>query len=176
MAYYTANHTVPDLNYEYHTITVDTHGQASKNNFTVYLMTPLINVVQAKLVATHIHTLDTNQHIYVSIEELEGGRNLNERASNLVTGQNSSFSNVTNAFASMVSMSQPAANHGSNPVDYHHIFQNEYPIVSQFFPALPTLSTLTVKLYGTRGQVLEPGTVEEENHLILSFICRRNSA
>jgi hypothetical protein len=173
MSYYTHDGTIPDLNYDYHTIKVDTYGQVSKNNFKTYLMTPLNNVVQARLMATHIHTLDTNEHIYISIEELESGQILNERASNVITGQNSSLSNVQNIFGSMVSMSQPATNHGNNPVDYHHIFKNEYPIISQFFPALQNISTLTVKFYGADGNLMVPGTTEEENHLILQIICRK---
>ena len=39
--------TIPDLNYEYHTITIDTIGQGSSNTFTCFLNQQLRNVVQA---------------------------------------------------------------------------------------------------------------------------------
>ena len=39
--------SVPDLNYEYHTITIDSIGDGtSANTFTCYLQQPLKNVVQ----------------------------------------------------------------------------------------------------------------------------------
>jgi hypothetical protein len=41
--------SIPDLNYEYHTITVDTIGQESANTFTCFLSQPLKNIVQARL-------------------------------------------------------------------------------------------------------------------------------
>ena len=48
--------STPDLQYEYHTITLDSVGQSSANTFTCFLQTPLRNVVQARLVAAHIHS------------------------------------------------------------------------------------------------------------------------
>jgi len=45
---------IPDFDYEYHTITVDTVGQSSANTFTAYLNTPLHNVVQARLLGARI--------------------------------------------------------------------------------------------------------------------------
>jgi hypothetical protein len=62
---------VPDFDYEYHTITVDTIGQSSANTFTAYLNTPLRNVVQARLLGARINTVYTTEHCYVSIQELD---------------------------------------------------------------------------------------------------------
>lgn len=65
--------TIPDLNYEYHTITVDTVGQ-TPNSFTCYLNQPLRNVVQARLLAARINTVtpaNGSEHCYVSIKELD---------------------------------------------------------------------------------------------------------
>lgn len=62
---------VPDFEYEYHTITIDTIGQASANTFTVYLNTPLRNVVQARLLGARINTVHSTEHCYVSIDELD---------------------------------------------------------------------------------------------------------
>jgi hypothetical protein len=63
--------SIPDIDYEFHTITVDSVGQDSANTFTVYLNTPLRNVVQARLLGAHIHTTDTTEHCHVSIAELD---------------------------------------------------------------------------------------------------------
>ena len=168
MSFYTANHTVPDLNYEYSIVTVDTIGQESNNTFTVHLMTPLNNVVQAKLLATHINTKQSNRHIYVSIEELEVAPILNQRGSNVSTGQNGALSNVSGVFGSMVTHAIPKGNQ-----DYHHVFQNEYPIVSQYLEPLQNLSTLTIKIYGIDGNTIKPDHDDEINSIILSFITRR---
>ena len=51
-----AGSTLPDFEYEYHTVAVDTIGQSSKNKFSVYLANTLENVVQAKLLAARIDT------------------------------------------------------------------------------------------------------------------------
>ena len=48
--------TIPDLNYEYHTVTIDSIGQDSANTFTCFLSQPLKNVVQARLIAARINT------------------------------------------------------------------------------------------------------------------------
>tara|TARA_B110000285_G_C14954394_1_gene528429 strand:- start:139 stop:633 length:495 start_codon:yes stop_codon:yes gene_type:complete len=162
MAYYTANHIIPDLNYEYRTVTVDTIGHTSANNITVNLTTPLQNVVQAKLLACHIHTKATNKHINISIAELEVTPNLNERVGI------SPISNVSGVFATMVS---DAISHGND--DYVHLFKNEYPIISQYLTALQNISTLTIKIYGPDGKLITPDSGSEPNHLILSFVCRR---
>jgi len=76
----------PDNKFDYFTVTVDTLGQASKNTFSVYLNEPLKNVVQAKLLSTHIHTSDAVQHLYVDIDELK--TMFSERASAEYNGAN----------------------------------------------------------------------------------------
>ncbi len=63
--------TIPDLNYEYHTITVDTIGQESANTFTCYLAQPLKNIVQARLTAARINSNASTEHCYISIKELD---------------------------------------------------------------------------------------------------------
>jgi len=58
---------IPDLNYEYHTITIDSVGQTNANTFTCHLQQPLKNVVQARLVAARINTTTSDRtllHIY----------------------------------------------------------------------------------------------------------------
>jgi hypothetical protein len=59
---------IPDLNYEYHTITVDTLNQASSNSFTCFLSQPIKNVVQARLLAARIRTKTATEHCYISMQ------------------------------------------------------------------------------------------------------------
>ena len=91
---------VPDLNYEYHTITIDSNGQAAANTFTSYLEIPLKNVVEAKLLASHIHTKTSNQHTYISIDELDS--NFNDRATPVLDGAGT-IGKIKNVFASLTS-------------------------------------------------------------------------
>lgn len=91
---------VPDLNYEYHTITIDSNGQAAANNFTSHLEIPLKNVVEAKLLASHIHTKTSNQHTYISIDELDS--NFNDRATPVLNGAGT-IGKIKGVFASLIS-------------------------------------------------------------------------
>ena len=157
--------TIPDLNYEYHTVTIDTIGQSSSNSFTVYLNQPIKNVVQARLIATHIHTVDVTEHIYISIEELDS--NFNTRASNVYGGQ-SELSKLNGCFASLVSS---AVDHGN--AEHIQLFQNEYPVVTQYIDPIRQLSRFTVKLFDQDGNLLTPNADDDPNHIIIKFVCRK---
>ena len=165
MALVTSPQTIPDLNYEYYTINIDSIGQDSANNFTCHLENPIHNVVQARLIAAHIHTLDTTDHIYVSIEELDS--NFNDRASNVYNGQ-SSLSKLRGCFASMITS---AVDHGV--ASYLQVFKDDYPIVTQYVNPIRTISRFTVKIYDQSGNLLLPDDVTDSNHLIIKFICRK---
>jgi hypothetical protein len=178
MSYYTANHTVPDLNYEYAVVTVDSIGQSSANNFQVHLQTPLNNVVQAKLIGAHIHTTVQTDHLYIDIDELEVDPILNQRTSNVAGGQ-PALSNVTGTFATLISKAivpqgqGQGHGHGHSDDTYIFIFENEYPIVSQYLAPLQNLTTLTIKIYDQNGNLITPNSTNDPNHFILSFITRR---
>ena len=172
MSYYTANHTVPDLNYEYAIVTVDSIGQSSANNFQVYLQTPLNNIVQAKLIGAHIHTTVQTDHIYIDIDELEIDPILNQRTSNVAGGQ-PALSNVTGTFGTLVSRAVVPDGQGHSDDTYIFIFENQYPIVSQYLEPLQNLSTLTIKIYDQNGNLIPPNSDNDPNHFIISFITRR---
>jgi hypothetical protein len=177
MSYYTANHTVPDLNYEYAIITVDSIGQSSANNFQVHLQTPLNNIVQAKLIGAHIHTTVQTDHLYIDIDELEVDPILNQRTSNVAGGQ-PALSNVTGTFATLISKAivpqqGQGQGHGHSDDTYIFIFENEYPIVSQYLVPLQNLNTLTIKIYDQNGNLIPPNSSDDPNHFIISFITRR---
>jgi len=172
MSYYTANHTVPDLNYEYAIITVDSIGQSSTNNFQVHLQNPLNNIVQAKLIGTNIHTTVQTDHIYISVDELEIDPILNQRATNVAGGQ-PLLSNVTGTFATLISRAIVLRGRKHSEDTYVYTFENQYPIVSQYLEPLQNLSTLTIKIYDQNGDLLTPNDEDDHNHFIFSFITRR---
>ena len=154
---------IPDLNYEYHTITVDTIGQSSANTFTCFLNQPLHNVVQARLIAARINTVTPSsgsEHCYISIEELDSI--FSDRASNVLTGQ-SDMSMIRGSFASLVTTD-----------DIGIIsFRDDYPIVTQYINPIRTISRLTVKIRNQDGLLIKPPSPVENNFIVLRFVCRK---
>ena len=148
---------IPDLNYEYHTITIDSVGQSSANTFTCHLQRPLRNVVQAKLLAARINTTAATKHCYLSIDELDS--NFSDRASNVLTGQ-SDISIVRGSFASLVSEAGTAIN-----------FKDEYSISTQYINPIRSIDRFTVAIRNQDGATITNGT--GDNFLVLRFVCRK---
>ncbi len=149
----------PDLNYEYHTITIDSIGQSSANTFTCYLQQPLKNVVQAKLLGARIRTTTATEHCYVSIDELDS--NFSDRASNVLTGQ-ASMSVLRGSFASIVSDSSSVVK-----------FKDEYPIFTQYIDPIRRLDRFTVTIRNQDGNTITRATASDKNILVLRFMCRK---
>lgn len=157
-------HSIPDLKYEHHTITIDSTGQ-SANTFTCYLENPLKNVVQAKLVASHIHTKTSNQHIYISIRELDS--NFNDRATSNLNGVGT-IGNVRGSFASLTSdvTAVGTANHINN-------FKDEYDVSTQYINPIRRVDRFTVNIYNQVGDLITPNTGGTPNYLIIKFVCMK---
>ena len=153
--------SLPDFEHEYHTITVDTIGQASKNTFTVHLQQTLENIVQVKLNAAQITTTGSNV-CYISINELD--TNYSQRTSNLFgyEGQ-SSLSKVNNSFGSLISGSGTAS---------QIIFKDNYPVMQQYSTPIRKLDRLTFTLLNQDGNTIE-GT--DDNFLIFKFVCKQKN-
>ena len=149
----------PDLNYEYHTITIDSIGQSSANTFTCYLQQPLKNVVQAKLLGARIRTTTATEHCYVSIDELDSI--FSDRASNVLTGQ-ASMSVLRGSFASIVSDSSSVVK-----------FKDEYPIFTQYIDPIRRLDRFTVTIRNQDGNTITRSTASDKNILVLRFMCRK---
>ena len=149
----------PDLNYEYHTITIDSIGQSSANTFTCYLQQPLKNVVQAKLLGARIRTTTATEHCYVSIDELDSI--FSDRASNVLTGQ-ASMSVLRGSFASIVSDSSTVVK-----------FKDEYPIFTQYIDPIRRLDRFTVTIRNQDGNTITRATASDKNILVLRFMCRK---
>jgi hypothetical protein len=151
----------PDLNYEYHTITIDSIGQSSANTFTCYLQQPLKNVVQAKLLGARIRTTTATEHCYVSIDELDSI--FSDRASNVLTGQ-ASMSVLRGSFASIVSDSSTVVK-----------FKDEYPIFTQYIDPIRRLDRFNVTIRNQDGNTIVRSTASDKNVLVLRFMCRKSN-
>jgi hypothetical protein len=151
--------TIPDLNYEYHTVTVDSIGQSNANVFTCYLQQPLKNIVQARLLAARVHTTVATEHCYISIKELDSI--FSDRASNVYEGQ-SSLSMLRGSFASVLS-------DGAATIS----FKDNYNIATQYIDPIRRLDRLTVTIRDQDGNPVVPPSPAKDNFLVLRFVCRK---
>jgi hypothetical protein len=151
--------TIPDLNYEYHTITVDTIGQDSANTFTCYLSQPVKNVVQARLLAARINTTADTEHCYVSIEQLDSI--FTDRASNVYEGQ-APLSVLRNSFASLVKDESTTVT-----------FKDNYPVVTQYIDPIRRIDRLSVTIRNEDGVTIERASANDKNFLVIRFVCRK---
>jgi hypothetical protein len=165
MALVTSPQTIPDLDYEYHTITVDSIGQDSANTFTCHLQQPLKNVVQARLLGAHIHSTDDTEHCYVSVNELDSI--FNDRASNVLTGQ-AHLSMLRGSFASIITES--TTHSGSNSLI---TFKDNYPIVAQYVDPIRRVDRLTVTIRDQTGSTIKNSSDSGDNFLVFRFVCRK---
>lgn len=156
---------IPDLNYEYHTITVDTLNQASSNSFTCFLSQPLKNVVQARLLAARIRTKTATEHCYISIDELNSV--FNDRATNVYEGQ-ASLGILRNSFASIAHANTVAS--GAQTIS----FKDEYSIATQYVNPIRSIDRLTVNIRNQSGVPIVPALqTDRNNYFILRFVCRK---
>lgn len=149
--------TMPDLNYEYHTITIDSIGQASANTFTCFLQQPLKNIVQARLLGARISTTTATEHCYVSIEELDSI--FSDRASNVYEGQ-ASLSMLRSSFASIVT---------DGVADI--VFKDNYTIATQYIDPIRRVDRFSVTIRGQDAVTIPNGS--GDNFLVIGFVCRK---
>ena len=165
----TANLSIADLStmkYEYHTVTLDTVGQASANTFTCYLTQPIRNIVEAKLIAAHVKTTEITEHCYISIEELDS--KYMERTSNVYGGQ-SGMTQIRNSFASLVSDSVSLNPSGNDSVI---LFRDEYPVESLYTFPIGSIDRFRVRIWDQRGQTLtNPVIASGHNFIVIRLKC-----
>ena len=147
---------IPDLNYEYHTITVDTLNQTSANTWTCFLSQPLKNVVQARLLAARINTVtpaNGSEHCYISIDELNS--TFNDRATNVYEGQ-ASLGMLRKSFASIVTTDDTGII--SFKDDYPATFTSTWDVIH----SLGTLDVLVQVFILSTGATLYPDIVRKD--------------
>jgi hypothetical protein len=151
---------IPDLNYEYHTITIDSLGQDSANTFICHLQQPIKNVVQARLIGARINTTTATEHCYISINELDS--NFSDRASNVLTGQ-APLSILRNSFASLVTTDDTGI----------ISFRDNYPIATQYVNPIRSVDRFTVNIRDQDANLVTPPNPAENNFLVIRFVCRK---
>lgn len=149
--------SLPDFEYEYHTITVDTIGQDSKNTFTVHLTQSIENIVQARISAARIDATGSNV-CHISVDELN--TNYTQRTSNTFGGQ-ANLSVLNRGFGTIIQS-------GSNPI----IFKDEYDVVTQYTSPIRKLDRLTCTLRDENGVTITNGS---DNFLIFKFVCKNKN-
>lgn len=160
MALVTSQSSLPDFEHEYHTITVDTIGQLSKNTFTVHLQQTLENIVQARLIAAQITTTNSNV-CYISVNELD--TNYSQRTSNIYGYENQEvISKVNNSFGSLISGGAVS----------QIIFKDNYPVVQQYSTPIRKIDRLTFTLFNQDGNTIQ-GT--DDNFFIFKFVCKQKN-
>lgn len=168
MATITSDVQLPDLNYEFHTITIDSVGQTA-NAFTTYLQQPLKNVVQAKLLAARITSNVNDYHCYVSIDELN--TNFNDRAlKDLEDLTEASKAQVRGALASLVSEEATAGS-----PDRVFLFRDNYPCGAQYITPVRKIDRFNVTLYNELGVPMTPPDTATANFLVLRFTCLKQN-
>src|SRR6056300_475597 len=168
MAQITSDINLPDLNYEFHTIKIDSVGQ-SANTFTAYLHQPLKNVVQTKLLAARIASNVNDFHCFVSIDELNS--NFNDRGVSSLDDQvEASKAQVRGAVASLVSDATPASS-----ADRVFVFKDNYPCGAQYITPIRKIDRLNVTLYNESGNPMTPPDNAEASFLGLRFTCLKQN-
>ena len=166
MALVTSQSTLPDFEHEYHTVIVDSFdGTATNNNaFSVYLQTPLENIVQAQLITANISVASIERVCHISIDELD--TIFTQRASSSVNGQ-SDRQILNRNFGTLVKTG-----------DYnttHLVFKNEYPVMQQYVAPIRKLDRLTITL---RSGDATSSVIDDSNAnsvVVFRFVCKKRN-
>ena len=163
MALVTSQSTLPDFEHEYHTVIVDSFdGTATNNNvFSVYLQTPLKNIVQAQLLTANIRVASAERVCHISIDELD--TIFTQRTSNVVNGQ-SNFSMLNKNFGTIVK----TGDYNST----HLVFKNEYPVMQQYINPIRKLDRLTITLRDGDAAGFATG---EDSFFVFRFVCKKRN-
>ena len=159
MALVTSQSTLPDFEYEHHTIVVDNTnlGNSQKPNFTAFLPAVLENIVQVQLIAGNFTGMGLSpQLINLHIEQLNTP--FSQYAKDTLSSTNQI--KIQNLFGSFVT---------NNTTSY--TFKNEYPIIQQYYNPIRKLDRLSIHFLTTTGAELAIGNA----YLIFKFICKRRN-
>tara|TARA_B100000427_G_scaffold22314_1_gene16825 strand:+ start:1663 stop:2172 length:510 start_codon:yes stop_codon:yes gene_type:complete len=165
MALVTSQSTLPDFEYEHHTVILDNLDHGSDNtDFTLHLPTPLENVVQAQLLAASINTTgDAQRCIHIGIEELKsfftqrGKKDLDD-ADNHLNG----------VFGTIIC---EHTLHAASSAQKAVFFRNEYPIIQQYYNPIRKLDRLTFNLDKQDGGAAACGDAV----FVFRFVCKKRN-
>ena len=166
MALVTSQSTLPDFEYEHHTVILDNldHG-ADNTEFTLHLPKPLENVVQVQLLAASINTSgDAQRCIHIGIEQLK--TNFSQRGKKDL--EDADDNHLNGVFGTIIcEHTLHAASGGQKAV----FFRNEYPIIQQYYNPIRKLDRLTFNLDKQDGDAAACGDAV----FIFKFICKKRN-
>ena len=166
MALVTSQSTLPDFEYEHHTVILDNLDHGSDNtDFTLHLPTPLENIVQAQLLAASINTTgDAQRCIHIGIEELRsfftqrGKKDLDVADDNHLNG----------VFGTIIC---EHTLHAASSAQKAVFFRNEYPIIQQYYNPIRKLDRLTFNLDKQDGGAAACGDAV----FVFRFMCKKRN-
>ena len=165
MALVTSQSTLPDFEYEHHTVILDNLDHGSDNtDFTLHLPTPLENIVQAQLIAASINTTDDAQRcIHIGIEQLKSI--FSQRGKKSLEDADTHLNGV---FGTIICEHKL---HASSAAQKAVLFRNEYPIIQQYYNPIRKLDRLTFNLDKQDGDAAACGDAV----FIFKFICKKRN-
>ena len=165
MALVTSQSTLPDFEYEHHTVILDNLDHGSDNtDFTLHLPTPLENIVQAQLIAASINTTgDAQRCIHIGIEELRSI--FSQRGKKSLEDADTHLNGV---FGTIICEHKL---HASSAAQKAVLFRNEYPIIQQYYNPIRKLDRLTFNLDKQDGDAAACGDAV----FIFKFIFKKRN-
>jgi len=166
MALVTSQSTLPDFEYEHHTVILDNLDHGSDNTeFTLHLPKPLENVVQVQLLAASINTSDDDQKcIHIGIEQLK--TNFSQRGKKDL--EDADDNHLNGVFGTIIC---EHTLHAASSAKKAVFFRNEYPIIQQYYNPIRKLDRLTFNLDKQDGTTAACG----DAIFIFKFVCKRRN-
>ena len=173
MALVTSQSTLPDFEYEHHTVILDNLDHGSENtDFTLHLPTPLENVIQAQLIAASINSNgDAQRCIHIGIEELKSY--FSQRGKDDLDGTNNHLNGIFGTILCEHVMHGPDAAGTGDKVGTQKsvFFRNEYPITQQYYNPIRKLDRLTFNLDKQNGTTAAVTDVV----FVFKFVCKKRN-
>ena len=166
MALVTSQSTLPDFEYEHHTVILDNLDHGSDNTeFTLHLPKPLENVVQVQLLAASINTSgDAQRCIHIGIEQLK--TNFSQRGKKDL--EDADDNHLNGVFGTIIC---EHTLHAANGAQKAVFFRNEYPIIQQYYNPIRKLDRFTFNLDKQDGGTAACG----DAIFIFKFVCKRRN-
>ena len=172
MALVTSQSTLPDFEYEHHTVILDNLDSTSKTDFTLHLPTPLENVVQAQLIAASINSNEDAQRcIHIGIEELKSY--FSQRGKDDLDDNDNHLNGIFGTIMCEHVMHGPDEATTGRKVGTQKtvFFRNEYPIIQQYYNPIRKLDRLTFDLDKQNGTTAAVTDVI----LVFKFVCKKRN-
>ena len=166
MALVTSQSTLPDFEYEHHTVILDNLDHGSDNTeFTLHLPKPLENVVQVQLLAASINTSgDAQRCIHIGIEQLK--TNFSQRGKKDL--EDADDNHLNGVFGTIIC---EHTLHAANGAQKAVFFRNEYPIIQQYYNPIRKLDRLTFNLDKQDGGSAVCG----DAIFVFKFVCKKKN-